>query len=148
MSETILWVIIALLVLLLGGSLYFLLKVARIIFLVEDTLGEALDDLTKVENTLTRYLTMRVFYDSPVLRPILEEAKGDVMLAKASMTKVAERLTRLSKQKYIVEEPDQGLENLDPKTADLVRDFPDQTEPVPPEEILRDQLERAQGYTR
>ena len=141
--ETFLHVLAGLALLALVGwtvfATYQMLKFARIILAVEDSLSEALDGLQQASDSLDRYLSMRLFYDSPDIKVVLDAALADVKLAKMAVVQVAERFTNLSKQKYVVlTEPAPDEADRERILAELIARYQPLVEPVQNQE--RDQL--------
>jgi hypothetical protein len=93
-------------------SIYYTLKFARIIFIVEDDLSESIESLESSLKVFEKILGMRLFFDSPEVRPILMDAIAEIKTSKLAVQGIVSKFTERSKQKYVrLEEPDED-ENL------------------------------------
>jgi len=72
--------------------------------ILEDNLSEAIETIENAEKTMDRLLNMRMFFDSPEVKNVVQSCLEEVKLAKFEVNKVAQRFVERSKQKYIVEE--------------------------------------------
>ena len=94
---------------LLGISIYYLIRFARIIMIIEDDFSDAIEALEDTEKTLEKILGMRLFFDSKEVQIVVQEAMAEVKKSKMSVNRVALKFVDRSKQKYTViveEEPD------------------------------------------
>lgn len=94
---------------LLGVSIYYLIRFARIIMIIEDDFSDAIEALEDTEKTLEKILGMRLFFDSKEVQIVVQEAMSEVKKSKVSVNRVALKFVERSKQKYTViveEEPD------------------------------------------
>ena len=94
---------------LLGVSIYYLIRFARIIMIIEDDFSDAIEALEDTEKTLEKILGMRLFFDSKEVQIVVQEAMSEVKKSKMSVNRVALKFVERSKQKYTVvveEEPD------------------------------------------
>lgn len=97
------------LLILLGVSIYYLIRFARIIMIIEDDFSDAIEALEDTEKTLDKILGMRLFFDSKEVQIVVQEAMSEVKKSKISVNRVALKFVDRSKQKYTVvveEEPD------------------------------------------
>lgn len=85
----------------LGLAAYHLLKLARIIMILEDDLSESIESLQASEQTLEELLKMQMFFDSKEVKLAVMEAMQDVKIAKHAMTGLIRKFTQRSKQKYV-----------------------------------------------
>lgn len=90
-------------------SIYYTFRFARIILIIEDDLSETIDSLEKCKEVFERILGMKLFFDSPEIRPILSEAIEDIKICRFSVQKIITKFVEKSKQKYfeIDEDEDQ-----------------------------------------
>ena len=97
------------LLILLVGTLFYLIRFARIIMIIEDDFSDAVEALEDTEKTLEKILGMRLFFDSKEVQIVVQEAMAEVKRSKMSVNRVALKFVERSKQKYTVvveEEPD------------------------------------------
>lgn len=87
---------------LLAMSVIYLIRFATIIFLVEDMLTEAIDSHDNLVETLTKLIAMPMFFDNLEIRSVALKALEDVKMCKLSTQKLIDRLTKTSKQKYLI----------------------------------------------
>jgi len=93
----------------LGAALFYLIRFARIIMIIEDDFSDAVEALEDTEKTLEKILGMRLFFDSKEVQMVVQEAMSEVKKSKMSVNRVALKFVERSKQKYTVvveEEPD------------------------------------------
>ena len=98
-----------LLLILLGVAIFYLIRFARIIMIIEDDFSDAIEALEDTEKALEKILGMRLFFDSKEVQMVVQEAMSEVKNNKMSLNRVALRFVERSKQKYTViveEEPD------------------------------------------
>ena len=98
-----------LLLILLGVAIYYIIRFARIIMIIEDDFSDAIEALEDTEKTLDKILGMRLFFDSKEVQIVVQEAMSEVKKSKISVNRVALKFVDRSKQKYTVvveEEPD------------------------------------------
>ena len=107
---TILFGILSLLLLiLLGTAIFYIIRFARIIMIIEDDFSDAIEALEDTEKALEKILGMRLFFDSKEVQLVVQEAMSEVKKNKMSVNRVALKFVDRSKQKYTVvveEEPD------------------------------------------
>lgn len=97
------------LLILLGVSIFYLIRFARIIMIIEDDFSDAVEALDDTEKALEKILGMRLFFDSKEVQMVVQEAMSEVKNNKMSINRVALKFVERSKQKYTVvveEEPD------------------------------------------
>lgn len=98
-----------LLLILLGAAIFYLIRFARIIMIIEDDFSDAIEALDDTEKALEKILGMRLFFDSKEVQIVVQEAMSEVKKNKMSVNRVALKFVERSKQKYTVvveEEPD------------------------------------------
>jgi len=94
---------------LLISSIFYLIRFARIIMIIEDDFSDAIEALEDTERTLEKILGMRLFFDSKEVQMVVQEAMAEVKNNKIAVNRVALKFVDRSKQKYNVvveEEPD------------------------------------------
>jgi len=97
------------LLILLTVSIFYIIRFARIIMIIEDDFSDAIEALEDTEKTLEKILSMRLFFDSKEVQLVVQEAMSEVKKSKMSVNRVALKFVDRSKQKYTViveEEPD------------------------------------------
>ena len=98
-----------LLLILLGVAIFYIIRFARIIMIIEDDFSDAVEALDDTEKALEKILGMRLFFDSKEVQMVVQEAMTEVKNNKMSINRVALKFVERSKQKYTVvveEEPD------------------------------------------
>ena len=91
------------------SSIFYLIRFARIIMIIEDDFSDAIEALEDTEKTLEKILGMRLFFDSKEVQMVVQEAMSEVKNNKIAVNRVALKFVDRSKQKYNVvveEEPD------------------------------------------
>ena len=68
--------VIAVLSLLLAGSVFYCVKFGLIILRVQDSIEEALDVIDEKYASISEVCERPLFYDSPEVRKVLEDIKG------------------------------------------------------------------------
>lgn len=87
---------------------YYLYRFARIIFVFEDDLSFAIEELFECEEQMNKIVTMKLFFDSLETRQEFQKSIDLIKLCRMSVVKLAERFVERSKQKYeIYEEPEE-----------------------------------------
>lgn len=105
----ILGLISLILLFLLISSIFYLIRFARIIMIIEDDFSDAIEALEDTEKALEKILGMRLFFDSKEVQMVVQEAMSEVKNNKMAVNRVALKFVDRSKQKYNVvveEEPD------------------------------------------
>lgn len=77
----------------------------------EDDLSDAIENFNNCEKTFDKILGMKLFFDSPDIRPILMDVMTEIKACKISTFEIVQKFTQRSKQKYIrveQEEEDEG----------------------------------------
>lgn len=100
MLTAILISLIVVLTVCLGIAGFFLVRFARIIMSIEDSLSEGLGAFERSEESLTNLLKMQMFFESKEIQVATKSALDDVTLSKMAIAQVVKDFTRLSKQKY------------------------------------------------
>ena len=85
---------ILLLVVLLGVSLYYLVKFALIILRIEDAIEETLDVLDERYRSISKILEIPIFYDSPQIRQVIQ----DIKMTRDSLLLIANRFASIDSQ--------------------------------------------------
>lgn len=115
-------ILISLVVLLgvgLGFACYHLIRFARIIMSIEDTLAGGLETFERTQTSLEELLKMQLFFESKEVQHATKSALDDVTLSKMAVSQVVKDFTRLSKQKYEMVRVDDEI------------DFEEDAEPAP-----------------
>lgn len=100
-------VLCVVLTVLLGVAVFYALRWARIIFLIEDDLAEAIAVHQRSEKTLEGILKVEMFFDNLHIKKAVDEALADVRMCMTATHKLVFALTQRSQQKYIrIEEID------------------------------------------
>jgi hypothetical protein len=101
-------ILIIILSILLGISIFYLIRFVGYIISIEDDLAEALEIHERTLETFDKLLNMQMFFDSPQIQKVAVDVLNDVKVCKLATTKIITNFTRLSKNKYvqIVEEDD------------------------------------------
>lgn len=86
---------------LLGISLYYAIRWARIIFLFEDDLDEAIQIHERTIVLLEAIQKTPMFFDSREVQMAVKEAMDSVKMCQIATQKLVNSLTQRSKQKYI-----------------------------------------------
>ncbi len=106
------WLVIILCVLLVVTniiSIYYALRFANIIFIVEDDLSDSMETFDRCQKILEKILGTKLFFDSPDIRPVIMEAMAEIKTGRMAITKVIYRFTKRSKQNYVrVEDVDEN----------------------------------------
>lgn len=99
-----------LVILILLGALVFVtyhaLRWAKIIFVLEDDLSEAIDVHERTVATLEALLKVPMFFDSPEVKLAVDESLQNVRLCQLATQRVVQHFTQRSKQHYIRIEQD------------------------------------------
>lgn len=97
------------LLILLGASLFYLIRFARIIMILEDDFSDAIEAFEETEKSFEKILEMRLFFDSREVQMVVQEVMSEIRANKVAINRIAMRFVERSKQKYTVvveEEPD------------------------------------------
>jgi hypothetical protein len=89
-------------------------KFARIIMVLEDDLGKAIESLEEVEGSMENIIEMKLFFDDPEVQRMVASVMDDVRMAKFSVNKMIKSFTDRSKQKFVMvieDPPDEGETN-------------------------------------
>lgn len=92
--------VIVILLVCLGFSAYYLIRFARIILSIEDSLNGGLETLETIDKSLENLLKMQLFFESKEVQAAVRSALDDVKLSRMAVTTIIRDFTRLSKQKY------------------------------------------------
>jgi myosin-crossreactive antigen len=80
---------------------YHSLRWARVIFLLEDDLSEAVDIHERTVAVFEGLLKMEVFFDSPAVKAQFDAALEDVKVCQTATQKLIQSFTQRSKQRYV-----------------------------------------------
>lgn len=95
------YLIILLLLGALGFVTYHAVRWARIIFILEDDLTEALEVHERTAATLEAMLKIPMFFDSPEVKKTVDESMQNVKLCLLATQRVVMHFTQRSKQRYV-----------------------------------------------
>lgn len=98
--------------------LYFLRKFVLIVMICEDDYNVAIDSLIEAEERLGGIVEIPLFFDSPEVKALVDEAIEEVQLARIEITKAAERFVARSNQKYILVH-EEGIELTESDASSL-----------------------------
>jgi hypothetical protein len=108
------WILLLLcflLIVALSVTIYYAFRFAKIIFLVEDDLSVSLETLDQCVESFDKILSMKLFFDSPDVRPVLTEAMYEIKTSKLAVQNIIAKFTEKSKQKYVRLELDESDED-------------------------------------
>lgn len=92
--------VIVILLVCLGFAGFYMVRFARIVMSIEDSLNGGLETFENTEKSLENLLKMQLFFESKEVQAAVRSALDDVTLSKMAVTSVIRDFTRLSKQKY------------------------------------------------
>lgn len=79
----------------------FLLRFARIIFVFEDDLSEAIQAFNSCEESFEKIINKKFLFDSPELKPVIMDAMMDIKACKFVVNNLTKKFTQRSKSKYV-----------------------------------------------
>jgi len=79
---------------------FYLFRFARIILSFEDTLEETNDAIDNLEESVEGLTQVKMFFESKEIHAAMKVVVDNIKLARMSLMKTTEALTRFSKQKY------------------------------------------------
>ena len=85
----------------------------------EDDYNVAIDSLIEAEERLGGIVEIPLFFDSPEVKALVDEAIEEVQMARIEITKAAERFVARSNQKYILVHEEEGTEITESDMASL-----------------------------
>jgi hypothetical protein len=86
---------------LLCASVFYLLRFARIILVIEDDFSDAVEVFSNTEELLVKILEMKLFFDSKDVQITVHQVMNEVRANKAVVNRMALRFVERSKQKYV-----------------------------------------------
>jgi hypothetical protein len=92
---------------LLCFALFYLIRFAKIILVVERDLSEALELLEKTEGQIKETISLPVFFDSPEVRASYLGIIDHLKLTHAAFSSMVLRFTERSKNKFVTIEQDE-----------------------------------------
>lgn len=92
---------------------YHAIKWAKIIFMLEDDLSEAIEVHERTIMVLDKITKTQMFFDSPEVKVVVDEALSDVRDCRTATHRLVKVFTDRSKQRYIRTEKDTGRGNND-----------------------------------
>lgn len=96
------------LLILLCASVFYLIRFAKIILVIEDDFSDAVEVFVKTEELLTKISEMKLFFDSKEIQLTVHQVLNEVRENKMVINSMALRFVERSKQKYVTvieEEP-------------------------------------------
>lgn len=85
----------------LAFVLYHAIRWAKVIFLLEDDLSEAVEVHERTVAVFEGLLKMEVFFDSPAVKAQFDAALEDVKVCQTATQKLIQSFTQRSKQRYV-----------------------------------------------
>ena len=86
---------------LLGVVIFYAVRWAKIIFMLEDDLAEAIDIHDRTVSALETIIKTPLFFDSPEIKIAVNEAIENVKICQTATQKLVQNFTQRSKQRYI-----------------------------------------------
>ncbi len=86
---------------LLGVVIFYAVRWANIIFMLEDDLAEAIDIHERTVSVLEAIIKTPLFFDSPEIKIAVNEAIENVKICQTATQKLVQNFTQRSKQRYI-----------------------------------------------
>ena len=86
---------------LLGVVIFYAVRWAKIIFMLEDDLAEAIDIHERTVSVLEAIIKTPLFFDSPEIKIAVNEAIENVKICQTATQKLVQNFTQRSKQRYI-----------------------------------------------
>lgn len=98
-----------LLLIVLCFVLYHAIRWAKIIFILEDDLAEAIEIHERTAKTLESIIKTPMFFDNPQVKAAVDEAMENVKVCQTATHKLIQNFTQRSKQRYVrlVDEKDE-----------------------------------------
>lgn len=90
-----------LLLMVLAFVLYHAFRWAKIIFILEDDLAEAIEIHERTLKTLEAIIKTPMFFDNPQTKAAVDEAMENVKMCQTATHKLIQNFTQRSKQRYI-----------------------------------------------
>lgn len=103
-----LYVFLILLLVILGITIYYALRWAQIIFILEDDLTEAIEIHERTVQTLEALRKTPLFSDSAEAMAAVKEAMENVKVCQTATQKLIHNFTQRSKQRYVRLIEDEG----------------------------------------
>lgn len=88
----------------LSITLFYAIRWAKIIFVLEDDLSEAIEIHDRTIKVLQNILEMPMFFDSPEVKSVVNDSLENVKACQLATYKLVQNFTQRSKQRYIREE--------------------------------------------
>lgn len=104
------YVIIFLLIALLFLVVYYAIRWAQVIFILEDDLAEAIEVHERTVAMLDSLSKTPLFSDSPEVMAAVKEAMDNVKICQTATQKLVQNFTQRSKQRYVRVIEDEGEE--------------------------------------
>jgi hypothetical protein len=86
---------------LLGVVIFYAVRWAKIIFVLEDDLAEAIEIHERTVSVLETIIKTPLFFDSPEIKIAVNEALENVKVCQTATQKLVKNFTQRSKQRYI-----------------------------------------------
>ena len=81
-----------------------LYEILTIIAIFEDDISASIEAHAKAQESLDGILSLNLFFDSPEVRPVVQEAIEQIKISRYEITTCAERFVQRSNQKYVLYE--------------------------------------------
>ena len=85
----------------LGFVTFHAIRWARIIFILEDDLAEAIEVHERTAKALEEILKTPMFFDNPQVKAAVDEAMENVKMCQTATHKLIQNFTQRSKQRYV-----------------------------------------------
>jgi len=85
----------------LGFVIYHAFRWAKIIFILEDDLADAIEIHERTLETLEAIVKTPMFFDNPQTKAAVDEAMENVKMCQTATHKLIQNFTQRSKQRYI-----------------------------------------------
>ena len=85
----------------LGFVVYHAVRWAKIIFILEDDLADAIEIHERTLETLEAIIKTPMFFDNPQTKAAVDEAMENVKMCQTATHKLIQNFTQRSKQRYI-----------------------------------------------
>lgn len=94
------WLLFLITLPLLGTAIFYLIRFARIILLVEDEISDAIAVHERTVQTLDALLASPMYSDSPAINQSIRNALDDVTICRAATHRIVDSFTRFSDKQY------------------------------------------------
>lgn len=105
--------LIGVLVVLLGFSVFFMIRFARYVMTIEDLLPEAIEVHERTIAAFDGVLQIKAYFDDPSLIRLFQEIVEDAKVCRLATARLIERFTSIKKYRFIINETDTNSEQED-----------------------------------